>query len=65
MRGRTAVLMEYFKPMELLEYEVPDPEPGAVLDRITEAGLCGSDLHTWRGDQVKRPIPETGRPMGH
>lgn len=65
MKGRTAVLKKYFEPMELLEYDVPDPEPGAVLVKITMAGLCGSDLHTWRGDQVNRPLPATGRPMGH
>jgi len=65
MKGRTAILKEYFKPMELLEYTVPDPEPGAVLVKMTMAGLCGSDLHTWRGDQIKRPLPPTGRPMGH
>ena len=65
MKGRTVVLKEYFKPMEVQEYEVPDPEPGAVLVRMRQAGLCGSDLHTWRGDQVKRALPSTGRPMGH
>ena len=65
MKGRTVVLKEYLTPLEIEEYEVPDPEPGAVLVQIRQAGLCGSDLHTWRGDQMNRPLPSTGRPMGH
>ena len=64
-RGRTAVLREYFKPLEIDEYEVPDPEPGAIVLRVLEAGLCGSDLHAWRGDQTHRALPPTGRPLGH
>jgi len=29
---------------------VPDPEPGALLVKLTRAGICGSDLHIWRGE---------------
>jgi threonine dehydrogenase-like Zn-dependent dehydrogenase len=36
-----------------------------VLLRMTQAGICGSDLHTWRGDQVNTPLPPSGRVMGH
>lgn len=65
MQGRTAVLTEYFKPLELREYTVPDPEPGAIVLRMRLAGLCGSDLHTWRGDNASVPLPAGGKPMGH
>ena len=65
MKGRVVICKEYGKPFEIEEYEVPDPEPGAVLLRMTQAGICGSDLHTWRGDQVNVPLPPTGRVMGH
>lgn len=65
MKGRVAVLKEYLKPLEIQEYEVPDPETGAIVVRITHAGICGSDMHTWRGDQMSRPLPASGRPMGH
>lgn len=65
MQGRVAVITEYGKPFELREYPVPDPEPGAVLLQITQAGICGSDLHTWRGDQRAAPLPPQGRVMGH
>lgn len=48
--GRVAVLPAYGGDFELREYPVPDPEPGAVLVRLTRAGVCGSDLHIWRGE---------------
>ena len=28
---------------------MPDPEPGAVLIKVTLANVCGSDLHTFHG----------------
>jgi threonine dehydrogenase-like Zn-dependent dehydrogenase len=48
--GRVAVLKDYRGDFELREYPVPDPERGAVLVRLTRAGVCGSDLHIWRGE---------------
>lgn len=48
--GRVACLVGPRKPFELREYPVPDPEPGAILLRVTRANLCGSDVHLWRGD---------------
>jgi D-arabinose 1-dehydrogenase-like Zn-dependent alcohol dehydrogenase len=50
MTGRVAVLKAYGGDFELREYPVPDPEPGAILIRLTRAGVCGSDLHIWRGE---------------
>ena len=67
MKGRIVVVKEYGKPFEIEEYDVPEPEPGATLLRMTQAGICGSDLHTWRGDQTQEhmPLPPSGRVMGH
>lgn len=50
MTGRIAVLTAYGGDFELRQYPVPDPEPGAILVRLTRAGVCGSDLHIWRGE---------------
>lgn len=50
MQGRVAVLQEYGGDFELREYPVPDVEPGAILVKLTRAGICGSDLHIWRGE---------------
>ena len=55
-----------FQEIEFLEYEdVPDPhlvEPTDVIVRVTVAGLCGSDLHPYLGNE--RGI-EAGTVMGH
>ena len=63
--GRLAVLKEYGKPLEIEEYPLPDPEPGAIVIRITQSSICGSDMHMWRQDSVGNPLPPGGRAMGH
>ena len=50
MKGRVAVLRAYGGEFELREYPVQDVEPGAILVKLTRAGVCGSDLHIWRGE---------------
>jgi threonine dehydrogenase-like Zn-dependent dehydrogenase len=65
MKGRAVLFMGARKPFEITEYEVPDPEPSAIVLKITQAGICGSDLHSWRGDGTPAPVPEGGRTTGH
>src|SRR5258708_5490642 len=65
MKGRMAVMTDYDKAMGLWERDVPDPEVGAIVLKMQEAGICGSDLHAWRGDQRQQVIPAPARPMGH
>src|SRR5438105_13122745 len=36
--------------MQINEYEVGEPEPGAIVVKMTLANVCGSDLHQWRGE---------------
>jgi threonine dehydrogenase-like Zn-dependent dehydrogenase len=48
--GRAAVYTDVGKPFEIREYPVPDPAPDGLVVRVTSAGICGSDLHIWRGD---------------
>jgi threonine dehydrogenase-like Zn-dependent dehydrogenase len=54
------------RPMQLLEYPVPEPEPGAVVVRTLVANVCGTDLHQWRGEfdvtAFGRPYPQV---LGH
>jgi threonine dehydrogenase-like Zn-dependent dehydrogenase len=44
---------------ELAVGEVPEPEPqpGEVIVEIAKAGICGSDLHAFRGDGGRRVPP--------
>ncbi|MDD5728528.1 MAG: zinc-binding dehydrogenase [Victivallales bacterium] len=37
------------KALEPYEYPVPDPEPGALLVKVTMTTICGSDMHTVSG----------------
>ena len=48
--GRAAIFRGFGQPFEIRDYPVPEPGPGAAVVRITLANVCGSDLHTWRGD---------------
>ena len=34
---------------ELVEYPLPDPEPGCVLIKMEMSGICGTDKHTYQG----------------
>ncbi len=65
-KGRAAVYTEFGKPMEIREYPVPEPEPGAILVKVTRTNICGSDLHMWRGDvnlsMLGAPLPAI---LGH
>ena len=65
-KGRAAIYKGLGQPMEIKEYPVPDPEPGAILIKVSRANICGSDLHMWRGDMdlaaMVAPLPVV---MGH
>ena len=45
MKGRIVVVKEYGKPFEIEEYDVPEPEPGATLLRMTQAHLWLRPAH--------------------
>ena len=62
MDGQIAILRQSRGPWDFQRYPLPDPEPGAILVRISYANVCGSDLHIWRGES---PLQPGGRTMGH
>jgi D-arabinose 1-dehydrogenase-like Zn-dependent alcohol dehydrogenase len=68
MKGRVIAFTGPRQPFEIHEFDVPEPEPGAIILKITQAGICGSDLHAWRGDDqltsYGKPEPP-GRTIGH
>ncbi len=63
--GKAAIFVEPYR-FEITDLPTREVEPGAVLVNVTSAGVCGSDLHYWRGE-MKPKI--TGRPgpviLGH
>ena len=71
MKGRIGVLKGEGEGYELREYDVPEPEPEAMVAKVSLAGVCGSDLHAWRGDLSNvsaaswRNPHAPGIPQGH
>jgi threonine dehydrogenase-like Zn-dependent dehydrogenase len=59
--ARGAVLHRFDEPLTIEELPIPDPEPGAVIAKITYGGICGTDVHLHHGSL---PIP-TPLIMGH
>ena len=49
-KGKAAVFQGPGKGYEIQEFDIPDPEPEAILIKVSMGGVCGSDLHFWRGD---------------
>lgn len=45
------------KDIRVIEEEIPAPGPGEVLFRVMSAGVCGSDLHNYRGHRTRDDVP--------
>ncbi len=56
-----AVFTEARQPLQIRRFDVPDPEAGETLVRVTACTICGSDLHTYEGRRVS-PAPSI---LGH
>lgn len=60
--AKASVLEQFNQPLQLREFPVPaQPEPGAALVRTEMAGICGTDVHLWKG-QLPVALPII---MGH
>jgi len=57
VKAKAAVLTKFNEPLELREFPVCDPADGEALVRIEAAGVCGSDVHMWRGHDPRTPLP--------
>lgn len=47
---KLAVLTAAGRPIELQEYALTDPVPGTILCKVRMAGVCGSDVHIFKGE---------------
>ena len=63
--GLASVVREYGKPLEIVEYPVPEPEPGALVVKVDTTTMCGSDVHCWEGAYVGVLPIETPLILGH
>ncbi|MEX2262125.1 MAG: zinc-binding dehydrogenase [Bryobacteraceae bacterium] len=55
--ARAAVLAAFEQPLEIREYPIAGSlSPGECLVAVEMAGICGTDIHLWRGE-LKIPLP--------
>jgi L-gulonate 5-dehydrogenase len=57
-----SVSIEEPNHLSLIQSEPPEPGPNDVLVRIARTGICGSDIHIYRG---KNPFARYPRIIGH
>ncbi len=57
MKAKAVVLERFNEPLVGREFEVQPLAEGEVLVKILAAGVCGSDVHMWRGKDPRTPLP--------
>lgn len=57
-----AALLRSPGQLEIVDLPRPQPGPGQALVRVRAAGICGSDVHAFRGSSAFQVYPAT---MGH
>jgi S-(hydroxymethyl)glutathione dehydrogenase/alcohol dehydrogenase len=61
VKTRAALFHAAGQPFEVAELDLEEPRPGEVLVRMSAVGICGTDLHSVKGEWV-RPTPTV---LGH
>ena len=56
--ARAAVLDSFNAPLRICEYPLPSRlEDGAIMVRTEMAGICGTDVHLWKGElPIQLPV---------
>jgi len=57
MNSRAMVLEAFNEPLRMRERKLSDPLEGWVLVKMLAAGVCGSDVHMWKGEDPRTPLP--------
>lgn len=57
MTAKAMVIEEFNKPLIQKDVPLPTPKHGEALVRIIAAGVCGSDVHIWKGEDVRTTLP--------
>ena len=62
---KAAFLTGFRRPLELRDLPIPEPGSGQVRIRVHASGVCGTDLHVWRGQGGVSPPAVLGHePVG-
>ncbi len=62
---RAMAVVDYRRPLELVERSVPTPGPGEVLVRVLACGVCYSDVKTATGHMPYSPTLRLPHVPGH
>lgn len=54
---KAATIQSFKAPLEFVDYPKPEVGSGEVLIKMTAAGICGSDVHTWMGEDPRTILP--------
>lgn len=54
---KAAVVVEFGKPLEIREVDIPSPGAGQILIKTEACGVCHTDLHAANGDWPLKPTP--------
>lgn len=57
MKSKAMILKEFNQPLQLSEIDIPELKKGEILIKMKAAGVCGSDVHMWRGHDPRTPKP--------
>lgn len=55
-KAKVVVFEKPNEPLSVKEFDIPELKEGCVLIKTLVSGVCGTDVHCWRG-QVKMPLP--------
>lgn len=64
-KSAAAVLIDYNRPLEVQEIEVPEPEPNAVIVQVEASTMCGTDVHIYQGEYASLNFSKLPLVMGH
>lgn len=56
--AKAAVLESFHEPLNICEYPLPTRiDPGAMMVKTEMAGICGTDVHLWKGElPIQLPV---------
>src|ERR1700675_4175193 len=57
IKMHAAVVKQFGKPLELVEWDVPSPGTNQILVKTEACGVCHTDLHAAQGDWPVKPAP--------
>ena len=55
--ARAMVIEAYNEPLAEREIRIPELREGEALVRLLAAGVCGSDVHMWKGEDPRNRLP--------